>query len=490
MGKGSGRVRRMGESDRATMVGFLALVFWSMMFGFVRLTSQGFGVLLGGALIYTLGAISLFIVLRPSRPSAYSLKYFLVSGGLFVFYEAAISASIGLAASSTQTVELSMVNYLWPSFTVLLNSTAMRGARGFARALPGAAVATVGVMLAIGGDAGLDAGVVAADISSNPLPFALTLAAALAWASYSVVTPRITNGKDATPYFMIGVAAVFWVMFATSGAPVPQSMPSTGSILALLAAMGSIAAGYACWNHGLLFGNVSRMALASYAAPFLSVTASSIILGLALPGLFWAGVAFVVAGSLLNLLMGADGDFQGKIFLDDRDIREIAPESLYEMISVIQQNVFIFNASIRDNVTMFREFPPEEVSRALAGAHLSGLLAERGEDYLCGENGRGLSGGERQRVSIARCLLKHSSVLLVDEATAALDPQTAHQVSGDILDLSDVTRVVVTHTLEEALLRRYDGILVLKDGRVAEAGDFETLMANKGYFYALFTVAQ
>ena len=221
MGKESGRVRRMGESDRATMVGFLALVFWSMMFGFVRLTSQGFGVLLGGALIYMLGAISLFIVLRPSRPSAYSLKYFLVSGGLFVLYEAAISASIGLAASSTQTVELSMVNYLWPSLTVLLNSTAMRGARGFARALPGAAVATVGVMLAIGGDAGLDAGVVAADISSNPLPFALTLAAALAWASYSVVTPRITNGKDATPYFMIGVAAVFWVVFATSGAPVP-----------------------------------------------------------------------------------------------------------------------------------------------------------------------------------------------------------------------------------------------------------------------------
>ena len=292
----------MGKSDRATMVGFLALVFWSMMFGFVRLTSQGFGVLLGGALIYTLGAISLFIVLRPSRPSAYSLKYFLISGGLFVFYEAAISASIGLAASSTQTVELSMVNYLWPSLTVLLNSTAMRGARGFARALPGAAVATVGVMLAIGGDAGLDAGVVAADISSNPL----------AWASYSVVTPRITNGKDATPYFMIGVAAVFWVMFATSGAPVPQSMPSIGSILALLAAMGSIAAGYACWNHGLLFGNVSRMALASYAAPFLSVVASSIILGLALPGLFWAGVAFVVAGSLLNLLMGKRAESREK----------------------------------------------------------------------------------------------------------------------------------------------------------------------------------
>ena len=140
--------------------------------------------------------------------------------------------------------------------------------------------------------------------SSRRITPRIRFRSALAWASYSVVTPRITNGKDATPYFMIGVAAVFWAMFATSGAPVPQSMPSIGSILALLAAMGSIAAGYACWNHGLLFGNVSRMALASYAAPFLSVVASSIILGLALPGLFWAGVAFVIAGSLLNLLIG------------------------------------------------------------------------------------------------------------------------------------------------------------------------------------------
>lgn len=297
-------MRRMGKSDRATMVGFLALVFWSMMFGFVRLTSQGFGVLLGGALIYTLGATSLFVVLRPSKLHAFPKKYILISGGLFVFYEAAISASIGLAASSTQTVELSMVNYLWPSLTVLFTSSAASGARGFLRAVPGAVVAAVGVMLAVGGDAGLDVGVVVADITSNPLPFALTFAAAIAWATYSAVTPRITNGRDATPYFMVGVAAVFWVMFATSGAPALESVPSIGSILALLGATASIAAGYACWNHGLLFGNVSRMALASYAAPFLSAVASSIILGLALPGLFWTGVAFVVAGSLLNVFLG------------------------------------------------------------------------------------------------------------------------------------------------------------------------------------------
>ena len=123
-------------------------------------------------------------------------------------------------------------------------------------------------------------------------------------------------------------------------------------------------------------------------------------------------------------------------------------------------------------------------------AHLTELLQERGENYLCGENGKNLSGGEKQRISIARSLLKRSSVLLADEATAALDAQTAHQVTSDLLDLTGVTRIIVTHGLEESLLRRYDGILVLKDGRIAETGTFDELMEKKGYFYALFTVAQ
>lgn len=80
--------------------------------------------------------------------------------------------------------------------------------------------------------------------------------------------------------------------------------------------------------------------------------------------------------------------------------------------------------------------------------------------------------------------------LFADEATAALDAQTAHQVTDDILSLSGVTRIVVTHTLEQAALRRYDGILVLKDGRIAESGSFDELMEQKGYFYALYTVSQ
>ena len=212
---------------------------------------------------------------------------------------------------------------------------------------------------------------------------------------------------------------------------------------------------------------------------------------------FDAGKAYAIVGAsgsgkstLLNLLTTPGMAYAGKILLDGTELRTVSPESLYETVSVIQQNVFVFNASIRDNVTMFRSFPPEELAQAVRRAQLEALLAERGEDYLCGESGSGLSGGEKQRISIARSLLKHASVLLADEATAALDAQTAHQVTDDILSLSGVTRIVVTHTLEQAALRRYDGILVLKDGRIAESGSFDDLMAQKGYFYALYAVSQ
>ena len=212
---------------------------------------------------------------------------------------------------------------------------------------------------------------------------------------------------------------------------------------------------------------------------------------------FEAGKSYAIVGSsgcgkstLLNLLMASHEGYTGSICYDETELRQITSDSLYEMVSVVQQNVFIFNASIRDNITMFSDFPREDVDRAIELSGLSLLIAQRGEDYLCGENGSGLSGGEKQRISIARSLLKKSKVLLVDEATAALDARTSFQVSNAILDLMDLTRIVVTHALDEQLLKRYDCVLTLKNGRIEESGTFCELMEKKGYFYSLYTVSQ
>lgn len=211
---------------------------------------------------------------------------------------------------------------------------------------------------------------------------------------------------------------------------------------------------------------------------------------------FDVGKSYAIVGgsgsgksTLLNLLMGSSSNYQGEICIDGVSIKNIESESLYQLMTSVQQNVFVFNDTIRNNVTMFHEFPDKEVTLALERSGLSEFIEKRGEDFVCGENGANLSGGERQRISIARALLRKSPILLVDEATAALDAATARAVSFSILNLVGMTRIVVTHRLEEAILRRYDKILVMKNGTICEQGNFDTLMQQKGQFYSLFQIA-
>lgn len=211
---------------------------------------------------------------------------------------------------------------------------------------------------------------------------------------------------------------------------------------------------------------------------------------------FESGKSYAIVGAsgsgkstLLNLLMGS-GSYDGEITYDSLELRQISSKSLFDFVSMIQQNVFVFNASIRDNITMFKPFPKEQVDQAIAMSGLSALISEKGEHYICGESGCNLSGGEKQRISIARSLLRKSQILLADEATASLDAEIAYQVSDAILNLKDMTRIVVTHALDASLLRRYDRILTMKSGEIVESGTFEELMNQRGYFYSLYTVSQ
>ena len=211
---------------------------------------------------------------------------------------------------------------------------------------------------------------------------------------------------------------------------------------------------------------------------------------------FEPGKKYAIVGSsgsgkstLLSLLMGSYTDYAGSIAIDGQELREVDTDSLYDLASLIGQNVFLFDDTVRRNITMFRDFPADQVETAVKRSGLSALVAQRGEHYRCGENGVNLSGGERQRVSIARALLRGTPVLLLDEATAALDNQTAFEVTDAILHLDGLTRIVVTHRLDEALMEQYDEIIVLKDGRVRETGTYRQLMEEKEFFYSLFTLA-
>lgn len=206
---------------------------------------------------------------------------------------------------------------------------------------------------------------------------------------------------------------------------------------------------------------------------------------------FKKGKSYAIVGgsgsgksTLLQLLLGYH-EFEGAITMDDRDYSSIHSDQLYELYSMIQQNVFLFDDTMKHNITMFKDFDEIQFNEAIHAAGLQSLWDEKGERYHCGENGCHLSGGEKQRISIARSLLKQTPILMMDEATAALDPVTAAHVEEAILSLSDVTRLIVTHKLQESILQRYDEIIVLGNHHVIEQGSYDELYAKKGYFYSL-----
>lgn len=210
---------------------------------------------------------------------------------------------------------------------------------------------------------------------------------------------------------------------------------------------------------------------------------------------FEKGKSYAIVGSsgcgkstLIQLLLGYYSDYEGDILIGDTALRKISLDSLYDTISVIQQSVFLFDSSIKDNITMFKSFETDKFNNAVRLAGLSDLIRERGGDYIGGEGGCHLSGGEKQRISIARCLIRETPVLIMDEATAALDNKTAFAVEDAILDLEGLTKIIVTHKFNETIMKRYDHIIVLKDGEIAESGSFTKLMEQKKYFYSLFNV--
>lgn len=197
-------------------------------------------------------------------------------------------------------MEVSLVNYLWPTLLVLMTAAVSRKHGAVVKAIPGAIVATIGVAMAVGGES-LSVQEAVSNIASNPLPFALALAGAFIWAIYATFTPSLSEGYDGTTIFFCCVAVVLWTIHFASGDGLPATAPGIGGYAALLACAISISGGYACWGYGMLHGNMETLAIGSYATPLFSTASSTLLLGVALGMPFWIGVALVVAGSLINV---------------------------------------------------------------------------------------------------------------------------------------------------------------------------------------------
>lgn len=194
--------------------------------------------------------------------------------------------------------------------------------------------------------------------------------------------------------------------------------------------------------------------------------------------------------TLLNLLMKSSDDYTGKILFDGIELKDISYDSLLNIVSVIHQNVFVFNDSIYNNITLYKEVSDTEFDFVVQRSGLSQLIDYHGKDFSCGANGMNLSGGEKQRISIARALLRNTPILLLDEATSSLDEKNTYGIMNSIFDMSDVTALVVTHRLDENILKKYDKIFVLNHGNIVETGTFDELIELKGLLYSLITVSK
>ena len=192
--------------------------------------------------------------------------------------------------------------------------------------------------------------------------------------------------------------------------------------------------------------------------------------------------------TLLNLLIGRNLNYNGEIYYDNKELKNISIDSLFEITSFVEQNVFVFDDSIINNITMYSKIDEEVLKEVIKKSGLEQLINEKGKDYKCGENGSNLSGGEKQRISIARALIKKSQILLMDEATSALDNETSKAIIDNVLNFNDTTRIMITHKLEESTLKKFDEIIVLKNGQIVENGDFDTLINNNYIFKSLYEI--
>ena len=191
--------------------------------------------------------------------------------------------------------------------------------------------------------------------------------------------------------------------------------------------------------------------------------------------------------TLLNLLLRFYDVTSGYISIDNQDLQAISAESLYNLMTIVQQDVYIFDDTLKANITLSQSFTEDDIKKAVQQSGLESYILENelGLQTSCGENGSNLSGGERQRLSIARALIRKTPILLLDEATSSLDNKVTTEIENSILEIQDLTVLVVTHKLNKSLLKKYNRILFMKNGVIVEDGSFDNLMDRKGEFYKL-----
>lgn len=286
----------MPGTSKATLIGLVAVLLWSAIVGLIRSVSVHLGPTGGAAMMYSVASVFLLLSVGWVRLGDFPRRYLAWGSILFVSYEVCLALSIGYANSARQAIEVGMVNYLWPALTVLAAILFNRQHANWLIVL-GCVLSILGICWVLGGEQGIDAASMLANVRDNPLSYGLALAGALIWAAYCTVTARIAAGKNGVTLFFILVSLALWIKYLLEGGGAMDF--SLEAIVYLLLAAGAMGFGYGAWNVGILHGNVTVLAGASYFIPVLSAALSTLLLRAPLPPSLWRGAAMVCAGAVL-----------------------------------------------------------------------------------------------------------------------------------------------------------------------------------------------
>lgn len=286
-------------SQPATLAGLGAILLWSTTVALGRSVTEQLGPELAGAMVHLVASVLLVpVVLLNSRrrlnSGRLSTRYIVGCGTFFVINLVTLFLALGSARNRSQTVEVGLVNYLWPACTVVL-SLWLLGNRGRWGIIPGTALAVLGVTLVLTGGGGLSWASLSANLSSNPSAYLLALAAAVSWGFYSNLSRRWGSGDStsATLIFNLATGAAFVLLRMLSGAGIPVFRPTVNVILMGL----STAMAYSLWDISMRRGDATLVAAASYLTPFFSTLVSSVFLHLSLTASVWIGCGLIIVGS-------------------------------------------------------------------------------------------------------------------------------------------------------------------------------------------------
>lgn len=282
---------------KATFYGMLAILLWSLSIGLMRSITSTVGVIGGGALIFT--SASIFTLLFRGIPNFkhYNKPYLFICGFLFVAYEICLVIAIGQASSHAQSIELGMLNYLWPCLTILLAIPIHKQKTNLALFM-GVAISLAGIVFIMKDDGTWSPQFMWNNICQNPLPYLLALCAAFLWAFYNNMVRKYGHAKQGVTPFLTVTALILWSYYFIAQPKQGISLNIHSSLEVLVLGLSSAIA-YNAWNIGIQQGNSLLLTFSSYFTPALAALAACIWLKIWPSHNFWFGLILLIAGAIV-----------------------------------------------------------------------------------------------------------------------------------------------------------------------------------------------